>query len=345
MFYFKEPSISTTHYRKSLENLSKSLAINNKECNPRLESVTSLIDLLSVFISTHCEQFGAAQTRLDLRLLGNAIRIASQANQDISYAATQLTWGINAGALDLFSSGETSFLKEACKYIRKTSEAPIIFDIGANKGEWSAEVIANIDSFSLHIFEPNTSMQGELSNTIKTSMKSTNQKATAHINMLGIAKEGKNILYVNNASNEQATTVLNSGEPMYKNFETMKIKTTEGSAYCKAKGIENIDFIKIDTEGSEYGALTTFDKHIIEGRIRFIQFEYGMASFYGNSSLNNFFKALKDRYSMHRILPEGITKSLKYSEEIETFHWSNYIAIRKDSMDFLEQLTPTNPYT
>jgi len=285
------------------------------------------------------------QSRKDLRILGNVIRMASQTNQDISYAIKQVIWGINAGALTFRSSGELSLLREACKYINKTSKVPTIFDIGANKGEWSTEAIANMATFSLHAFEPNTLMEEELSQAIENMMSDANQKAVTHINMLGVGKSGDNTLFISHDSNELASTVLISGKPMYKNYEQIQIKMIEGSTYCKSKGIDEIDFIKVDTEGSEHSAITTFGEYVTKGKIRFIQFEYGISSFYGKSSLNNFFETLKDRYSIHKILPEGITESLEYSEEIETFSWSNYIAIRKDNIDFLENFNSTNSYT
>ena len=108
--------------------------------------------------------------------------------------------------------------------------------------------------------------------------------------------------------------------------------------YCESKGISEIDFVKIDTEGSELSILKSFKEMLSNGKIRFIQFEYGMTSFYGNSSLGEFFKLMERHYTMHRILPEGITDELEYSEDIETFRWSNFLAIRKDSLDFLDLL-------
>lgn len=343
MLYFKDPSISNEPYLQSLRNVSQTFSSPSRSQN-RQSSIKSLSNLLSELVSIHREQFGEAQLRKDLRLLGNAIRIASQESQDISLTIKQVTWGINASALSFRSSGELSCLREVCKYIKRIRKVPTIFDIGANKGEWSAETIANTGTFSLHTFEPNISMTEELSQTIEKVMSNANQEAATHINMFGIGNSGCKTLFINHDSNEQASTVLNSGKPMYKNYEKIQVKMTKGSTYCKSKGIDEIDFIKIDTEGSELSALTTFDEYVAEAKIRFIQFEYGIASFYGNSSLNNFFNILKDRYSIHRILPEGITESLEYSEEIETFHWSNYIAIRKDNMDFLEHFNSKNLY-
>ena len=67
------------------------------------------------------------------------------------------------------------------------------------------------------------------------------------------------------------------------------------------KAIEEIDFLKIDTEGSELAALRTFDDYVNEGKIRFIQFEYGKPSLFGKSFLNGFFESLNSKYTMHRV--------------------------------------------
>ena len=145
---------------------------------------------------------------------------------------------------------------------------------------------------------------------------------------------------MNHISSELATTVLNSGKPIYKDYEKVEINLVKGSTYCKAKNIKTIDYLKIDTEGSELAALKTFETYIKAGKIKFIQFEYGKPSLYGGSTLNDFFEVLDGKYSIHRILPEGLTDQLKYSEELETFEWSNYLAINKENVNFLNQFSP-----
>ena len=344
LHYFKRPVVDKEIYLNSLENLGQtfsSLSIKRVESRNSLNSFSQLLSELTIL---HHKRFGEVQLRKDLRILGNALRMLSQTDQDISGTIKQITWGINASALTFRSSGELSLLRELCNYLKKIKKKPIIFDIGANKGAWSVEVIENMETFSLHSFEPNALIKAELSHNIKKTMSSASPMAEAHINMMGIGKPGENTLFVSRISNEMASTVLISGESMYKDYTKIQVQMIEGKEYCKAKGIDAIDFIKVDTEGSEYDAIKTFGEYISEGKIRFIQFEYGMASFYGNSSLKIFFESLNERYSIHRILPEGITEGLKYMEEIETFNWSNYLAIRKDELDFLKHFNATNAY-
>ena len=161
--------------------------------------------------------------------------------------------------------------------------------------------------------------------------------------MVGIGNQGKGKLFISNISNELATTVHNSGRPIYNNYEELEITLARGSTYCKAKNVNRIDYLKIDTEGSELAALKSFDTYIQEGKIKFIQFEYGKPSLYGDSILSNFFGVLDSQYSIHRILPEGITEQLKYSEELESFGWSNYLAIHKENLDLLDQFSQQSP--
>ena len=344
MLYFKKPTINNDNYIEVLTNINKTLS--QATATPHFNNqqpIQSIKIIINELIKTHVAQFGDQQTTQDLRLLGNAIRIASQTSQDTLYATQQIIWGIDANALDFMSSGESCCLSEALEYINRTVDIPIIFDIGANTGRWSSFAVSNLNTFSLHIFEPNISLKEELTNNIKASMINSDSKAQAHLNMLGVGDQDRGRLYVSNISNELATTVLNSGKPIYSNYETIEIKLAKGSAYCQAKNINKIDYLKIDTEGSELAALKSFDTYIKEGKIKFIQFEYGKPSLYGESILSDFFELLDSQYSIHRILPEGITEQLQYSEELETFGWSNYLAIHKDNLDLLDRFSPQSP--
>ena len=344
MFYFKEPTINKYNYTEALENIKKTLSQADAYTDHKSEKpIYTIKALTNELIKTHIAEFGVKQTKQDLRLLGNAIRIASQTSQEVLHATQQIIWGINANALDFMSSGESSCLSEALEYIKKKVDIPVIFDIGANTGRWSKLVISSLNTFSLHIFEPNTSLKEELTNNIIASMTSRNPDAQAHLNMTGIGNQGKGKLFISNISNELATTVLNSERPIYDNYEELEITLTRGSTYCKTRRVNRIDYLKIDTEGSELAALKSFGAYIEKGKIKFIQFEYGKPSLFGDSKLSDFFELLESQYSIHRILPEGITEQLKYSAELESFEWSNYLAIHKENLDLLGQFEQQTP--
>ena len=341
MRYFQDPAISKAIYRTALASLGETITVAI-ELAKKEDAFHLLEQIFLEVIRIHCEKHGVLQAKKDLRLLGNAIRIATHSNSDIEHAISEIFLGVNAGALKLEVSGESSCLKEVCKYLRSKKRIPTIFDIGANKGEWTKQAIANLEYFSIHMFEPNRSLKIELNKVIQTVLKNVCNLCSVHINMLGIGDPGKTDLFVSSLSNEMASTVLAGGKPFYKSYERVEIEMTNADTYCKSKNIDEIDFLKIDTEGSELKVLKSFGNMLLDGKIRFVQFEYGMASFYGNSSLLEIFDLMKNGYSMHRIFPEGITEELKYSEDIETFNWSNYLAIRSDSADFLNCFSDHN---
>ena len=58
---------------------------------------------------------------------------------------------------------------------------------------------------------------------------------------------------------------------MTSNKIMLKVKTA--SSYIEEHNIENIDFLKIDTEGFELNVLHGFKDHI--KKVKIIQFEYG----------------------------------------------------------------------
>ena len=332
--YFKDPGISKAAYKAALKNINETISevikIENKE-----DSIQALIKLSIDSISIHCKKHGASQTTKDLRVLGNAIRIASQSNSDIRYAVSEIILGLDAGALKLEASGEISCLKEVCRYIASRKRIPIIFDIGANKGEWSKQVVNNLETFSIHLFEPNKSIKNQLTTTIQSAIQKKGIQSSAHINMHGIGNTDKADLFISDLSDEMASTVLDRGKPLYKSYKKREVEMVKGDTYCELKGISEIEFVKIDTEGSELNILKSFENMLSNGKIRFIQFEYGMTTFYSDSSLGKFFELMESNYSIHRIFPEGITEPLEYSEDIETFRWSNFLAVRKDSADFM----------
>ena len=336
--YFQEPAISKATYRMALASLGETITAAIASAK-REDSFQLLQQIFLEVIRIHCENHGVSQAKKDLRLLGNAIRIATHLNSDIEHAISEIFLGVNAGALKLDVSGESSCFKEVCKYIRSKKRIPTIFDIGANKGEWTKQAIANLEYFSIHMFEPNRSLKTELNEVIQTALENNCNLSSVHINMLGIGDPGKTDLFVSSLSNEMASTVLAGGKPFYKSYERVEIEMINADTYCKLKNIDEIDFLKIDTEGSELKVLESFGNMLLNGKIRFVQFEYGMASFYGNSSLLGFFNLMENNYSIHRIFPEGITERLKYSEDIETFNWSNFLAIRTDSADLLNCLS------
>ena len=94
---------------------------------------------------------------------------------------------------------------------------------------------------------------------------------------------------------------------------------------------QQIDFIKIDTEGFEYEVLKGAEKIIKKHKPKFIQMEFNWHQLIRNHTLYDL-SLLVDAYDVFRILPHG-NKLIHIDPsrpENNIYHLSNYVFIRGD---------------
>lgn len=215
----------------------------------------------------------------------------------------------------------------AVNYVIKTLKKKdiVIFDVGANKGQYLAMTLKQIPSSvnaTIHCFEPQLD-----------AFKKMEEVAAGHSNVktnhfaLG-SSEGELTLYKHTEQSEYSS--LYQADYFQHNIklstqELIKIKTLDD--YCNTNAIEAVDFLKIDVEGHELEVLKGAKSFIEKGKIKFIQFEFGMASIEARIFFKDFVLMLKD-YDIYRILPNNL-ELIHYSEYCELFFVTNYLAIRK----------------
>ena len=143
----------------------------------------------------------------------------------------------------------------------------IVFDVGANKGEFSEHILENNDSVVVYAFEPNTSICSDSLNKLKERF--TN-RLLLHFVALS-RNSGKSILYGSEALNGQLGSLLeindrSSGWDQHKNIlKNVSIRESELEVSMKSikdfiveHGITEIDFLKIDTQGTDLEILEEF---------------------------------------------------------------------------------------
>lgn len=134
----------------------------------------------------------------------------------------------------------------------------IIFDVGCRVDS----IFTEFDKV-VHYFEPNNTFYTTISN-----LKNNNSKS--YFNNFGLSNTNEDIFYY-----PSYESFLNRTISCSKNDDANKImlKVKTASSYIEEHNIENIDFLKIDTEGFELNVLHGFKDHI--KKVKFIQFEYG----------------------------------------------------------------------
>ena len=223
-------------------------------------------------------------------------------------------------------TGEKNFLKKIKKYEIKTS-----IDIGANKGDYSKEIIINTNSFVI-AFEP---MKKSFLKLKKIEKKFSNKIKCFNIALSD--KNGENTIYFQNQNSELASFEKNIRYLSYikkQNIKSKKIKVLKLDTFVKKENRlfkKGIDFITIDTEGYDYEVLMGSLKTINKFRPKFIQFE--MNWHYLFRGINIFKICLKlQNYYPYRLLPynSGLIEVDQRHPNHNIFHLSNFIMIRKD---------------
>jgi|GEM_PF-793631 len=183
----------------------------------------------------------------------------------------------------IFYKRLSRFYKNALK-----NSAPLIFDVGSNKGQTIDFFLKTNKNCTIHSFEPNTELYNKLCIKYKDNKK-------VILNNCGVSDKVGKLLFKEMVLNETSTF-----EELNHNSEYLKMKSrvlgvtsqnmikktyevdviTLGS-YINSKNIKNIDVLKIDTEGHEYKCLLgLFTQKDVS--INYIQLEHHNDDMYEN---------------------------------------------------------------
>jgi FkbM family methyltransferase len=229
--------------------------------------------------------------------------------------------GIGAGG-EVRSSGERLLLD----LLKQKSRDNIIIDGGANVGEFSAMITENLDSTTIHLFEPQSACISHLRSRFETS-------SDIAINQLALANEtGTTKVHYDEEKSGLASLTRRSiaGNTSFDKSEEVKTTTLDG--YCKSNGIQEIDLLKLDIEGHELMALRGASELFDEQAIRLCSFEFGGANIDTQTYFWDFYRFFTERgYTLYRILPgSAVYRIAGYRELDEKFRTTNYVAVRSE---------------
>ena len=182
--------------------------------------------------------------------------------------------------------GEKIFLKKLNKLNIKK-----YIDIGTNKGKYSLEILKNNKENQVFAFEPMETCLAELEE-IKNFYKER-----FHYYSVALSDEEKDD-YIYHGKNSELSSLessINKIDYVKKNnINKTKIKVSSLDVFSKNENINNIDFIKIDTEGHELKVLNGAKQFIESNKIKIIQLEFNWHHLMTNNTLLQFSEILKD---------------------------------------------------
>ncbi len=226
---------------------------------------------------------------------------------------------------DIETNGERWLLERLSSF-----SLSMIFDVGANAGEWSEHARRAHPKTTIHAFEIVPSTFQVLSE------KYVSRQINAH--PIGLAEKAGIASVKVYEGNDTISTIINTDAIHPYRHEDIEVQVTTGDAFCSENKINNIDLLKIDTEGGESLVLAGFRGMIERQKIDILQFEYGMANIYAQFLLKDYYDQFGHLYEIGQLYPTGVRFS-DYRPVYENFRGRNFVAVRRDRQDLIEALS------
>lgn len=220
---------------------------------------------------------------------------------------------------------ETGEIRVLTMLARAWGETPlIIFDVGANAGQWATEAIKVFQLAEMHCFEPSPRALAEL--TVAVSHPALQLHPFAFGD-----REGEALLFSDEPGSQLSSLYQRQLEHVGHHFEvetTVPVRRID--SFCAEAGISHIDLLKLDVEGGELSALNGAGGMLRDGSVEAIQFEFGTTT-EAKVFFKDLFFLLNPHYRLYRIVRGGLVPIREYLERHEIFLPTNYLCISRRS--------------
>lgn len=233
--------------------------------------------------------------------------------------------GLNYRNTDITKNGELFFIKYAHQHYQKSDKRVVLFDVGANIGNYSKQLgQVFTENRVIYAFEPFSKVYEEL------KVLESEIQAFKPI-QLGFGEKKEKVTFLSSTDYSEVGGLYNKDFSDY-NFSLNVSEELEFDSidnFCSRENIDRIHFLKIDTEGHDFFVLKGAQTMLANNKIDFIQFEYGAANYLSKTYLYDFFQLLSPHYRIYRAFRNGLVEIARYNTDIEMHVLSNYVAINK----------------
>ncbi len=206
-----------------------------------------------------------------------------------------------------------------------------VFDVGANSGDFG-RIFLEKSSARVHFFELCDVTFARLSNVIRPS-------ARAILNNVGLGDHDGEVDYKYYPASDGISTLIASKGVHSAESELRRGRLTTIDNYCALNNVKAIDYLKIDVEGAEHLVLKGSNRLLAEGRIKAIQFEYGMASIYTRFLLKDYYELLEPLgYMIGKIMPSFV-EWRSYHPRNEDFRGPNFVAVLRSETGLIDAIS------
>lgn len=228
-------------------------------------------------------------------------------------------------------NGEERFAREYCNSWEAAhpSNKPIIFDVGANEGDFTVAFLGQLEKLEIHCFEPNPNTYARLSQRL-------GQDQRVHLNQAGVANVAGTLTlydYDGSEGTGHASFLRETFDDIYPAAtQEVRCDLITIDEYVEDHNIKKIDLLKIDVEGFEREVLEGAKRTIEAGLIETIQLEFNAHNLINGFSILKLSHVLSG-FDIFRIVANGltpvVTREHAYNSRVEIFKYSNLIAQRR----------------
>jgi FkbM family methyltransferase len=226
-------------------------------------------------------------------------------------------------------NGEHRFLASLARRANSTrgDGKYIVFDLGANEGDFTAELLKQFANVEVHCFEPNP-------RTFRRLQARFGGDGRVILNELAVGDaEGTLTLYdySGSAGSEHASLLKETFEDVYASkTQTDTVRVITVDTYLAERGVSRVDFFKVDVEGLEQSVFAGMRGLIESGKLGTMQFEFNAHNAITGLTLYRIGKIFP-RHDIYRLLPNGAyaikSGTTAYNSIIEVFKYSNYVLV------------------
>ncbi len=239
---------------------------------------------------------------------------------------SEKTKSLGLGDWYIHSDGELHLMQQLLR------PNDLVFDVGANVGEWSLYALQVEPSIQLFSFEPLPLIYSDLKGKLA---KYTNAEV---FNLALSDRSGKaNFCYYDETYDFSGLSGFFVREVLKADHKPPKIIRVDQLTlpdFCLEHNIDKIDFLKIDAEGAESMIIKGAREMIESQLITAIQFEYGGCYIDAKATLKEIYDLFVEcDYAVFRIMPNGLIRIAQWGDHLEDFDLSNYVAVKRDALN------------
>ncbi|HEX6979717.1 MAG TPA: FkbM family methyltransferase [Alphaproteobacteria bacterium] len=217
-------------------------------------------------------------------------------------------------------TGEEYFLR---RYLSRASR-PVVFDVGANRGEYSRVVLDVCPSARIFAFEPHPVTFNALQQNLGNTGAALCQYGLGDVNATTQFYDYRDADGSSHASLYKDVIERVHGKPAI--CHDVLIRKLDD--VVADLGLERINLLKVDTEGHEMAVFIGGERTIRAGLVDVIQFEFNETNVVARTFFKDFWDFLRG-YRFYRLLPNGTIRIGAYwAPFCEVFAFQNIVCVR-----------------